>query len=181
MITNSVQLDNLGLNSIQSHVLLRELTQVGDAGFRQRYQNPFLILLDAPSSNSDWIDLNTSESSIPHTSLKMRPTTDLRVLPMIKSDRNAYSSKITVGRAKNNDIIIRAAKISKLHCSFFRSDDGVWMITDMGSLNGTQVGGSRLEPKEQRPLKPGDDIAFWRYLFRFQDCDGLFQSLLGQL
>jgi hypothetical protein len=51
----------------------------------------------------------------------------------------------------------------------------------MGSLNGTQVGGVRLEPKEQKILTPGDEIAIWRYHFRFLDVEGLFHDLLLQL
>ena len=58
---------------------------------------------------------------------------------------NPYGSMITIGRARNNDICVDEASISKLHAWLRRRDDehgAVRLtITDAGSRNGTFVDG----------------------------------------
>jgi len=61
----------------------------------------------------------------------------------------------TMGRDPSNEIAINEPQISRLHARVFLSD-GVLVIEDMGSTNGTFVNGVRLTGP--RTLTPGDVI-----------------------
>ena len=87
--------------------LSKELLEGGETTFRQQHDHAFLVLLHEPPKKSDWIDPVTDEASIPGIKVRRRAMTGLVVVPVRKSERNAFRSKITVGRARNNDIIIR--------------------------------------------------------------------------
>src|SRR5207249_10456610 len=54
-----------------------------------------------------------------------------------------------VGRGAHNDIVIDDDSVSDTHAKVQRREDG-WYLIDLGSTNGTYVGGSRLTPKERR-------------------------------
>ncbi len=45
-----------------------------------------------------------------------------KVWRLKKSDRNTWRARISVGRAKNNDVVIRERAISKLHAHFYARD-----------------------------------------------------------
>jgi len=159
----------LELSAVSVDGLADELQAIGEPAFRAKHANGFLILSHAPPAESDWLDLDTSESSIPRYPASGKRRTGLWAMELVKSRRNAYASKITLGRARNNDVIIRSSKISKLHCTFHADGAGGFEIVDVGSLNGTIVNGVALEPKKRRPLRPGDYLSIWRYVFEFTD------------
>jgi hypothetical protein len=167
----------LELSAVSVDGLAEEFHDLGEAAFRAKHAPAFLVLVHAPPSESDWMDLDTSESSIPRYPPGGRHRTGLWALPVVKTRRNAFASKVTLGRARNNDMVVRSAKISKLHCTFFPLEAGGFELADMGSLNGTVVNGSPLEPKKRCPLRSGDFISVWRYVFEFVDQDGLLAKL----
>lgn len=73
----------------------------------------------------------------------------LAVAPVVKRDQtNPYSWMITIGRTRNNDIVLSDVSISKLHAWIRRrtEDDGteVFTVTDAGSRNGTFVNANPL-------------------------------------
>lgn len=71
---------------------------------------------------------------------------------------NAFTMMITIGRAPNNDVQLKAKGVSKFH-GYLRQDAGRWTITDAGSTFGTHVGGTELRPRdEHRPLATGDEV-----------------------
>jgi hypothetical protein len=81
-----------------------------------------------------------------------------------KSDRNPWLGRISVGRAANNDVVIRHSSVSKLH-AHFTSDARLSQagdapmsvrITDVGSRNGTYLNGQALSPDEPREQGRGD-------------------------
>jgi len=71
---------------------------------------------------------------------------------------NAFGHMVTLGRARNNDVILKAAGVSKFHCYFMFSPTEPAVVIDAGSSNGTFVGGMRIEPKVKTPLRPGDQL-----------------------
>jgi len=175
---NQPPLDSLGLNSLGLDSLARELKELGEEAFRKRYPCAFLILQQGPTQDDDWMDLNTSESSLPRPNEIASALSTIRAIPLFKSNRNAFGSKITVGRARNNDVIVRAPKISKLHAAFYSGAHGAnYKLQDMGSLNGTVVNGRRLHSKERSALNPGDVITFWRYVFEFVSLDKMLERI----
>lgn len=67
-------------------------------------------------------------------------------------------AKITIGRVvKSNTFAIKEDGISQKHLSI-ELKDNKWMVTDLGSSNGTILNGARLLPNKPRLLKNGDAI-----------------------
>ncbi len=64
---------------------------------------------------------------------------------------------LRLGRSSSNDIHIPDAELSRNHCLFESSSDGVIRLTDLASANGTIVNGVVLDAKPVA-LKPGDVI-----------------------
>lgn len=65
-------------------------------------------------------------------------------------------SRVTVGRATGNDIVVEHPTVSKLH-AVLECYSGEWCIRDVGSANGTFVNGRSVSTETR--LSPGDGIA----------------------
>jgi pSer/pThr/pTyr-binding forkhead associated (FHA) protein len=66
------------------------------------------------------------------------------------------------GRTRDNDILLNHPLVSRTHCEIFEQD-GRLLVRDLGSLNGTYVGNSRIEICE---LRPGDLLTVGVVTFR---------------
>lgn len=64
--------------------------------------------------------------------------------------------KVTVGRSKNNDVILNDSSVSRNHLEFFFDGEGNVFLTDLNSLNGTYVNGQRISGSVQ--LSPFDVV-----------------------
>jgi hypothetical protein len=76
-----------------------------------------------------------------------------------KSKRNPFEGLVTLGRARNNDIILSSATVSKLH-AIFRYVDGQWFVQDKNSTNGVYIDGVRIPPGEERAVNDGARLRF---------------------
>lgn len=63
-----------------------------------------------------------------------------------------------IGRSKSADINIPLASVSNNHALLIRADEERWIIKDLGSLNGTEINGYRLDPAKRYYVGPGDEI-----------------------
>lgn len=88
------------------------------------------------------------------------------VLPLIKSDRNPFAQMLTVGRAKNNDLILASPQVSKVH-AWLQQRGGTWHVRDKGSTNGTFVDCVRLDPGAECALVSGHTVRFAEVHGRF--------------
>lgn len=61
----------------------------------------------------------------------------------------------TIGRHPNNSVQVLDRIISKEHAQVFRAPDGKFVLRDLGSLNGTYMGGVRIM---ERVLQEGDEV-----------------------
>src|SRR5689334_17054749 len=50
-----------------------------------------------------------------------------------------YMDRISVGRARNKDIVLRHQSVSKFHCWFEVDEAGAFYVTDAGSKNATKI------------------------------------------
>lgn len=75
---------------------------------------------------------------------------------------------VHVGRGAHNDIVLTDDSVSENHAKLQRRDDG-WYVMDVGSTNGTYVGGQRLTA--ERRLDGSPDVRFGgvKMLFRSGD------------
>jgi pSer/pThr/pTyr-binding forkhead associated (FHA) protein len=78
---------------------------------------------------------------------------------------------VNIGRGDYNDIVIGDPSVSTMHAKLQRRE-AVWILTDLGSTNGTFVEGERLSG--ETPLSPGTTI-------RFGDVIALFEPLDDQV
>ena len=106
----------------------------------------------------------------------------LGVSPVVKRDGvNPYTSMITLGRARNNDVPISDISVSKLHAWIRRGEGGSFStgdfsITDAGSRNGTFVNGVAVS-REPHPLPVGARLRLGLVEFWFVDPPGLYRAL----
>ena len=90
------------------------------------------------------------------------PKRDLLIAPVEKSARSPYQDRISIGRSRNNDIVVRHPAVSKLHAHLLRNDAGGFAIVDLASHNGTTVAGRRIEPNEPALIEAGSTISVGR-------------------
>lgn len=65
--------------------------------------------------------------------------------------------RIVVGRAPGCQFILTDLTVSRFHAELYRAGEG-WMISDLGSMNGTRVNGWRLTGPAR--VRPGDEVGF---------------------
>lgn len=106
-----------------------------------------------------------------------RPAGVLRVLPLVKAPTNPYSDRISIGRARNCDVVLRDPSVSKLHAHVRREPNGSWVIIDLDSHNGTAVADVPILPSRPEPLRPGDTATFGGVTVRVVDSDQLYTML----
>lgn len=73
---------------------------------------------------------------------------------------SAFQERISVGRARNQDILLRHHTVSKSHAWFERDEEGVFYVADSGSKNGTTVNGKSIDAHKLIALEAGNRIAF---------------------
>jgi pSer/pThr/pTyr-binding forkhead associated (FHA) protein len=73
-----------------------------------------------------------------------------------------------VGRGAHNDVPIDDDSVSDMHAKLQRREDG-WYLSDLGSTNGTYVGGSRLT--SERRLDGVPDVRFGNIKLTFRPAD----------
>lgn len=73
---------------------------------------------------------------------------------------SAFQERISVGRARNQDILLRHHTVSKSHAWFERDEEGVFYVADSGSKNGTLVNGKEIDSHKLIALEAGDRIVF---------------------
>ena len=106
----------------------------------------------------------------------------LMVYPIKHTGRSPFPRIVTVGRTKNNDIVLADVSISKFH-AFFKEDGQEWYLADGESRNGTFVDGQRaLTSKQGKPtrVKSGARVKFGALAFLFVDAKEML-SLVQQL
>jgi len=69
-----------------------------------------------------------------------------------------------IGRSRSTDLTLGHPLVSRQHCEVFEAD-GLLMVRDLGSLNGTFVGETRIV-EQPAPVKPGDLLTVGPVTFR---------------
>jgi len=72
---------------------------------------------------------------------------------------------VTIGRSRECDITLNDPNISRQHADI-RPRGGSWVLTDLGSTNGSCLNGTRIDRPEV--LKPGDEVELGTTTIRFE-------------
>ena len=73
-------------------------------------------------------------------------------------------TRITLGRESGNDIKVQDINASRRHAELTLNQQGLWVISDLRSTNGTRVNGVSVA---SQPLYPGDIITIGKSDFEF--------------
>ena len=148
-----------------------DTVRVGSEEFRFQAEAAPVVLPPAPANaSSPSIGMQPTDD---HPTAARRPV--LATLEVInegptKGDRLEIRTPLThVGRGEHNDIPILDDSVSDLHAKLQLRDDG-WYVVDMGSTNGTYVGGERVSG--EAPLLGNVDVRFGGIKFVFRDMGG---------
>jgi hypothetical protein len=140
-------------------------------------RHPHLYLVIAEHADKVAIGFETAVVSSFSGSLRQaEPEVDFEVLEVSKAPGNPYPERISVGRARNCDVVMRDASVSKLHAHFRIENDGLEII-DLESQNGTRVNGRPLSPNAPERVAPGDTIVFGTVSAKVVDSGALFDLL----
>ncbi len=100
------------------------------------------------------------------------------IYPLSKSGSNPWSDRVLVGRASNNDIVLRNDRISKLHAYFQCGARGIWRLYDAKSANGTRVDGVAIPAGEEGlEIHSGQLLMFGTVATEVVDSATLYDSL----
>ncbi len=72
---------------------------------------------------------------------------------------------VTLGRSRECDITLSDPNVSRTHAEI-RPRGGSWVLTDLGSTNGSCLNGTRIDRPEV--LKPGDEVELGTTTIRFE-------------
>jgi hypothetical protein len=90
-----------------------------------------------------------------------------------------FQERISVGRARNKDIVLRHPSISKFHAWFERDAEGKWRVADAGSKNGTRSNASDVQVRDLVYVKPGDVLRFGSVEAIVCNSDTLWRAVRG--
>jgi pSer/pThr/pTyr-binding forkhead associated (FHA) protein len=141
--------------------------------FVASFQNRFLVV-EYATGQRDGFDFDTQFGDEPPTTGKADRA--LEVLEVVKARNNPYSDRISVGRARNCDLVLRDPSVSKLH-AHLREAGGQQQIVDLESQNGTKVNGAAVAPNTPVPIQIGDQLTFGNVSARLCDAAVLHELL----
>lgn len=73
---------------------------------------------------------------------------------------NVFSERVSVGRARTNDIVLRHHSVSKFHAWFERDEDDCYHVSDAKSKNATLLNGVDIARTSPARVEAGDEIRF---------------------
>jgi len=139
----------------------------------QNLHAPPPSILDEPVDGRDGLD---ADELTPVAGEQAGGQATLLVLA-VRKEQAGDPSRITVGRASSNDIVIADADVSRTH-AFFKVQSDYIVLGDAGSSNGTMINGKLLEPQGPTQLViPGDRVRFALLEFEFLDAVSTWDHL----
>lgn len=165
--------------------------------FAERWPGRYLLVkIPGGDSDADDLDFQTSvlsieklradvQDTVPPSDAEDEAKPGTYLFEVRKHADNSWLEWIAIGRARNNDLILRHQSVSKLHARIHvqetgkgdASADGTYWITDMKSTAGTAINGALLRPSQPHPLGPGDEIKLGQVICEFLDSNALYSRL----
>lgn len=154
--------------------------------FARQFPNPYLLLkLNQVSAEPDEWSFQTrilvARKHDGTPALLKEDATLYRLFALVKGPTNPWPERISIGRARNNDVVLPDNSVSKLHCHYTWATGGKNFLTDTGSRNGTFVGTTRLEANARSTVNIGDSVTFGLVQTTFISSLQLFSLIEAQL
>jgi pSer/pThr/pTyr-binding forkhead associated (FHA) protein len=112
------------------------------------------------------------------------PVEPIMVAFAVRKRTGIFPSMITVGRTRNQDIVIAHASVSKFHAIFRTRQEGIiehLELADAGSRNGTWVNDRRLINRGPAvPVHRDDRIRFADIVLTLVDAETLWNAVHGR-
>jgi hypothetical protein len=97
------------------------------------------------------------------------------VVPIRKRSEVSFLHHVSVGRARNHDIVLRHKSVSKFHAWFEITQDVRLFVKDCDSSNHTFVNGKQVKDREE--VRPGDTLRFGSVEGRICTSEGLWRLM----
>lgn len=151
--------DSRGMPLDEFWPLLRALSR---EAFLAEYPHPFLLEITAggarPAMEFHTIH-DVSRSRIDSLDDPEHGITGASRVFGLRKFTAQFTGKVTVGRSKNNDVVVDDSRVSKLH-AYVTAADGVCTLIDAESSNGTFHNGVRLPSLGRAKLANRDQVGF---------------------
>jgi hypothetical protein len=139
--------------------------QLKKDGFEKAYRHPFLLLKLNPlaTATDDWsfqTRVLTARRIDGSPAMLKEDASVYRVFGLVKGANNPWPERVSIGRARNNDVVISDNSVSKLHGHYTWDASGAMYLTDTNSRNGILVNGKRLAASGRTEIKLGDSVVF---------------------
>ena len=98
------------------------------------------------------------------------------VLAVVKGKDSPWAGRVSLGRARNNDIVIDDNSVSKMH-AHFTQEGAAFSLTDAQSHNGVTINGTKLGAGEKQLLKSGDALVLGAVPATYLDAGSLYDFI----
>jgi hypothetical protein len=180
--------------------LRKLLTNVGPAVFSARF--PYGFLLRRPTSgqantalpiDDDGTEAEDESSSVASTTRlavpamaalhglqdELRNAVGWMLVGLPRLEPEVVGKGITLGRARECEVVLSHPTVSKRHVRFDLNETGVCALTDLGSSNGTFINGVRANPNETVPFQLGDRVRLGALELEFVPASTVYSLLVG--
>ncbi len=157
-------------------MLIQEARELVATLTRTQLRDRFPVLLLAIAHGSEPLELGFRTEKAPVQN-EVRSLGIEQIVPIIKAPKNPYAARISVGRTRNCDIVLRDPSVSKLHANFFEAK-GRMEVADLASHNGTLRNGHRMRPHISEAVEIGDTLILGRVSTSVLDADSLYDLLV---
>lgn len=134
-----------------------------------------------PSERGGWPAAGAAPKSGPPVPSSTKMSTRLQLypdryelVPVQKRGESPWQDRILIGRALNNDIILREPSVSKSHAHLAQESDGTWIVHAKKTVNGTFVDGRFVDAGATGVIRPGSTLQFGNVFCEFIENGALF-------
>lgn len=159
--------------------------KLDERAFINRYGSAFLLhhgaLGDLSPALRPQATILAEPGKLPPSSAA--PQLDFLVFAVRQSEHSPFPAFISLGRTKNNDIVINDVSISKFHAYFRIGEGDTLLLQDSGSKNGTFINEKPVPTRDAGPavaLSAGDSLRFGTVTLTFLPA-AAFRSFVTQL
>src|SRR5262249_10367483 len=95
-----------------------------------------------------------------------------------KGATNVFADRISVGRARTNDVVLRHHSVSKFQAWFACDEHDRFYVTDAKSTNPTYLNGTQVSRGAPSSVVPGDEVRFGDVAALFTTPELLWEALV---